>query len=48
MVTVFLNNTGTTEAAELGVAAPAGFLTVTAGGCAYSTSTARLLTTTAP
>ena len=48
MLTVFLNNTGTTFAAAFGVAAPSGFLTVTAGGCAYSTSTARLFEMTAP
>jgi len=48
VVTVSLNSTGTTAAAAFGVAAPSGFLTVTAGGCAYSTSKARLLTTTAP
>ena len=48
MVTVFLNNTGTTFATAFGVAAPSGFFTVTAGGCAYSTSTARLFEITAP
>ena len=43
VVTVFLNKTGTTAAAEAGVAAPSGFFTVTAGGWAYSTFTALLL-----
>ena len=43
VVTVFLYNTGTTEAPELGAAAPSGFFTVIAGGCAYSIPTADLL-----
>ena len=47
VVTVFLNRTGTTEAAEPGEAAPSGLFTVTAGGCGYSISNALLLTTVA-